>query len=205
MAQMRATISFCMVPSFKSVLLSLILAACIESAAQTRVDLASVSTVALDPNTNLNLQPKSDVGIILVAIDTCLLEVNHVPVTLEPGQRKFVHGTHAVAVSQDGTSAALLVIVNVANITQPLTFAKIALTPGKEQIDASERNNTLLIALSPIKLQDRIDEGKDEEHAQWGSPQPIDLQRGQFVWIKPGMHQLRNRGDATANFITIEW
>jgi hypothetical protein len=190
---------------FKSILLAVILCRSLASAAQTRANLASVSTVTLAPDRSLNLQPRSDVGIILVAIDTCLLRINNVPVTLEPGQRKFVHGPHAVTVTQDATSATSLVIVNVANASQELTFDRTELTPANALEDASSRNDTLLIALSPLKLQDRIDRADEGEHAQWGSPRMIELERGQFTWIEPGMHQVRNRGDASARFLTVEW
>jgi hypothetical protein len=197
--------SFTKTAFFRTLLLAAVFDACLVCIAQTRPDLASVSTVQLNPNTSMNLVPKSEVGIILVAIDTCLLEVNGVPVTLEPGQRKFVHGRHAVTVSQDATNVAVLVVINVASASQELTFDKTELTPGNELIDASNRGNTLLIALSPLKLLDRRNEAKEDEHPRWGSPLLIDLERGQFTWIEPGVHQVRNRGDGPARFLTIEW
>ena len=194
-----------MVLSRAAISIAILLCASLSGAAQTRAGVASVATYTLAPNRSLNLQPKSDVGIILVAIDTCLLEVNGAPVSLEPGERKFVHGPHAITVSQDATSAAVLVVINVVSTSQELTFGKTELTPGNDLADMGNRNDTLLIALSPLQLLDRRNQAEDGEHAQWGSPRSIDLDRGQFVWIEPGMHQLRNRGAAAARFVTVEW
>ena len=172
---------------------------------QARTDLASVSTISLDPNTTMTLQPKSDAGIIFVAIDTCLLEVNGAPITLQPGERKSVRGTHAVTLSQDATSPATLVIVNVASAKQDLLFGKIELQPGDFHEDSTERTDMLLIAITPLKLADRFALPGDGEHLQWGQAQPMDLAKGQFLWLKPGLHHLLNRADSAARFLTIEW
>jgi len=141
----------------------------------------------------------------LVALDDCSLIVDKKAVTMKSGQRKFMHGKKEFSIATNTSNPISLVEVDVATVTQALTFGRIKLSPGEETQDASDRNDTLLIAVTRLKLTDVCDLNDEDEAWQPGPARAIDLNSGQFTWLRPGMHAVRNTGTSMADFITIEW
>jgi hypothetical protein len=111
----------------------------------------------------LNIKPLSRIEVILLAVDDCAIMVNGSPVALKSGERRFVHGRQTVNVSSSDKRPALLVVVNVRTARQAQAFDRIELLPGKVTEDASARNETLLVALVPLRLRDIIDNSGEGE------------------------------------------
>jgi hypothetical protein len=76
------------------------------------------------------------------------------------------------------------------------TLAGVALEPGEKFAGASYRDDSLLVAVSSVQLQD--------EQAK-GSEARLGLQPGEVKWLSHGRRQFRNIGANKARFITIEF
>jgi hypothetical protein len=186
-------------------LVSILSCACLIGRSQTKENLAKVSFLKIDQEKVLSLQPLSEVGIILLALDTCSIKVNGQPVELRSGERKFLHGRRTVILAPFGSGSVSLVAVNIVTAAQALTFDSLEILPRKELEDGSDRNDTLLVALAPLKLREVRDLSDEDEPWKSGPPRMIELEKGQFTWLKPGVHRLRNTGNSAARFVTIEW
>jgi hypothetical protein len=173
--------------------------------AQSYEKLARVSTVSLHGTEILSIEPLSRIGVILLAIEDCTIRVNGLSVDLKTGERKFVHGVEIVKVSSSGSRPTPLVIVNVKRAQQAQTFDHVELGLGKIMEDASDRNETLLVALNSLRLHDLIDRADEGEPSNYGKPHVIELGAGQTAWLQPGIHQIINVGGSMARFVTIEW
>jgi hypothetical protein len=76
------------------------------------------------------------------------------------------------------------------------TLAGSSLAPGQGFVGASYRDDSLLVSLTRVQLQD--------EHAR-GPDSLLTLEPGQVKWLTRGERQFKNTGDHTARFITIEF
>ena len=175
------------------------------SAAQSYERLARVSVATLHGSKYLSIEPLSEIGVILLAVDDCTITVNGSPVALKSGERSFVHGRQTVHVDSSDTRPVLLVIVNVRTARQAQTFNRVELVPGNVMEDASARGETLLVALTPLRLRDIIYNSDEDEPPNYGQPRSIELPVGKTTWLPPGMHQITNVGGSVARFVTIEW
>jgi len=175
------------------------------SAAQSYERLARVSVATLHGSEGLSIDPLSEIGVILLAVNDCTIMVNGSPVALKSGERSFVHSRQTVHVNSSDTRPPLLVVVNVRTARQALTFDRIELVPGKVMEDASARNETLLVALTALHLRDIIDNSEEGEPSNYGQPRSIELPAGKTAWLPPGMHQITNVGGSPARLVTIEW
>jgi hypothetical protein len=110
-----------------------------------------------------------------------------------------------VNVNSSDTRPALLVVVNVRTARQAQTFDRVELGPGKIMEDASDRNETLLVALTPLRLRDIINNSDEDEPPNYGRSRSIELPAGKTAWLPPGMHKITNVGGSLARFVTIEW
>jgi hypothetical protein len=86
------------------------------------------------------------------------------------------------------------VLIKVIAATQPLTVEATTLARNQELEDASDRNATLLVAITPLRLHDVRNLAGEGEHWKSGSQKTIELQQGHTVWLTQGMHRLRNSG-----------
>jgi hypothetical protein len=167
--------------------------------------LARVSTLSVRPGEEVGLWPASDVGIVLIAVERCSVEVDGQPVALQARQRKFIHGKKEVHVSASKGSPVSFFAINVVHASQALTFDNMMLAPGEESEDASDQGVTLLIALTPLALRDSKDQAGEDEPSRPGAETTIELQRGQFAWLNSGIHRLHNAGASDAKFVLVEW
>jgi hypothetical protein len=120
------------------------------------------------------------------------------------GDTGFVPGDRTATLSNEGSRPATLVIVAIKTAEQQPTVEAVFLKGEQELKDASERNETLLIAVSPQVLQDITNTGDESE---WVPSKPVTLRLRPcaVTWIKGGTHHLKNLASAEARFVTIEW
>lgn len=76
------------------------------------------------------------------------------------------------------------------------TLAGSSLPPGEGFVGASYRDDSLLVSLTRVQLQDERDAGT-------GSV--ISLEPGEVKWLNRGQRQFKNVGPNTARFVTIEF
>ncbi|HEV2116039.1 MAG TPA: hypothetical protein VGR48_08455 [Terriglobales bacterium] len=76
------------------------------------------------------------------------------------------------------------------------TLAGSSLPPGEGFAGASYRDDSLLISLTRVQLQD--------EHAS-GPDSLLTLEPGEVKWLDHGQRQFKNIGPHTARFVTIEF
>ncbi len=77
-----------------------------------------------------------------------------------------------------------------------LMLAGTTLPPGEGFKRASERGDMLLVAISPVLL---------EDEAADPAARTIKLDPGQAAWIEHGRHQFRNLSGNAARFVTVEF
>ncbi len=168
-------------------------------------DLAKVSLVQLNGETKVNLQRSFREEFVVVSIQDCIVQINGTRTALKAGDYKTLSGKQGLELAQSGSAAVPLVLVEVITARQPLTIQATTLVSNQELEDASDRNSTLLVAIEPLRLRDVS--GLAEEGEPWkaGPQRKIELQKGETVWLKQGMHRVRNAGNSVARFVTIEW
>jgi hypothetical protein len=76
------------------------------------------------------------------------------------------------------------------------TLAGSSLPPGEGFIGANYRDDSLLVSLTRVQLQDQQASGPDSVLA---------LQPGEVKWLSRGQRQFKNIGSNTARFVTIEF
>lgn len=76
------------------------------------------------------------------------------------------------------------------------TLAGVSLAPGDKFAGASYRDDSLLVAVSNLQLQDEQASGAESQ---------LSLSPGAVKWLNQGRRQFKNTGLHTARFITIEF
>lgn len=167
--------------------------------------LAEVSLIKLKPDVPISFQPSSDQGFIVVALQDCTVMLNEQKEILRTANFRRVRGKRILQLASSASTNASLVLITIKNTYQDLTIEDTVLTHRQELEDASDRNVSLLVAISPMQLRDVRDQNGEGESWKSSNPTIIKLSAGQTVWLPPGMHRFRNLGDSTAHFVTIEW
>ena len=165
---------------------------------------AQVSELKLARGASAVIHSLSNKGVVLVAVQTAQLSVNGGQLELKSGSVKQLEGNRDLTVTASSGDSVHLVVVNVRAASQPLTIQPTKLGGRETLEDASDRNRTLLIAISPLRLSDRI-ERDDLGGPHWGQLRTIDLNPGETVWLCPGIHRLRNENKQLIAFTTVEW
>jgi hypothetical protein len=163
----------------------------------TRIDLSPGETYVL---------PDGQEGVVWVAIDSLVLTTD------ESGQKSSKHvaaGTSATVVSHqkvgfrtEDRSPGRLVVVKPKKTEQELTVSPFILSNSLE--DASDRNATLLIAISNSRFRDTWNLG-DESEWKPGKPDIVTMRSGSVRWIRSGIHHFKNLGPKAAKLVSIEW
>lgn len=125
--------------------------------------------------------------------------------TLKAGDYKKIPGTQSLELAQSGLTTVPFVLIKVVAATQSLTIEATTLARNQELEDASDRNATLLVAITSLRLHDVRNLADEGEHWKSGPQRTIELQQGQTVWLMQGMHRLRNSGNTATQFVTVEW
>lgn len=97
-----------------------------------------------------------------------------------------------------------MTIVEVLQQDQPLTVLKGVLKPLAELVDASERNYTLLIALTPLRLR-AVRESTETSGATSTKTKILQLGAKDTFWLEPGIYSLTNMLHRKCLFVTVEW
>lgn len=166
---------------------------------------AHASQIILSTHTPQTFQPSSSNGFIVLSLTDTTLLINNHPFALQPGDTRVIPGKQALTLEDSYAQAAPIVLVRIDTATQSLTITKTNLAPSAQSEDASDRNDTLVIALSPLTLRDVRDLGEEDEPWKSAPPATLSLSPGQTSWLNPGMHRLTNLAQTKASFVTIEW
>jgi hypothetical protein len=164
-----------------------------------------VTEVEVSPDASYTL-PQSQNGVVWVAIDTASL------LTMRGGQRntRQIHagdsgmrGTgEELQFRADGGSRGRLVVIHPKTQHQELTVGPFDITTSLE--DASDRNATLLVAITDCRFRDVRNLG-DESTWKSSRPQVVEMMAGSVKWIAPGIHHFENTGRTPAKLLSIEW
>lgn len=73
-----------------------------------------------------------------------------------------------------------------------VTLAGTTLQSGESFARATPRGDSLLVAITPLSLEDQTDNTA------------IDLAPGQALWLPAGVHRFKNLGNSPARFVTLE-
>ena len=146
-------------------------------------------------------------GGIWVALDHAVVITSHVNgeevrSEIQPGAAKAVDPKMSLRFQSRTPSGASVIWVQANLPHQELTVSSF--TIDKSLDDGSDRNATLLIALTDCRLDDVMNLG-DESRWIPGRHTVLSLPRGSARWVRPGIHHLRRIGSVPARIVLIEW
>jgi hypothetical protein len=165
---------------------------------------AEVSLLKLNPHEPNHFRSTSSDGFVLVTLQDCAILIDGESATLHAGDFRRMNG-HTIDLANVSSVPVDLVLIRIDKATQPLTIELGELNPRQQLEDASDRNDTLIVALTPVTLRDVRDLSAEDENWKSAPATIIRVQAGQTAWLTPGMHRLRNLGTTKTRFITIEW
>ena len=120
---------------------------------------------------------------------------------LQAGDAEFSDSTENLQFRvSEGSHAAVLVVRLKAPLAQKLTIEQIS--PSFE--DASDRNQTLLVAITDCHFRDTRNIGDESEWIP-SKPNVVMMRAGEVKWIRPGIHHFENLGGSAARLVSIEW
>jgi hypothetical protein len=166
--------------------------------------LATASYVTVNSHTKVRIKPRSSLGVLLIATEKCSLLIDGQIANMEAGDHKRVRKPQEVELPKTAAISAHLVLVQVDKQAQPLSFEKFTLAGHQELEDGSDENDTLIVALSDVRLRTVKNLGTESEWLP-GPPQMITLKRGETYWQAPGTYHFRNTSAEPANFLMVEW
>lgn len=189
------------------VLLSL--ASLCASSQQTHVLLndekALVTQIKVSPGETYSLT-KDQGGNVWVAIDPVVLVTNKGGMQtrrrVRAGEAAIVGSDEELEFRVESNSRARLVIVKPKIADQELTVGPFVLNSTIE--DASDRNATLLVAVTDARFRDMRNLGDESEWIP-SKPNIIVMNYGSVRWIRPGIHHFKNLGPMAASLVSIEW
>lgn len=162
----------------------------------TRIDISHGATYTL---------PKDQIGDVWIAIDSVELvtikDGKGSRKLLDAGDSAIVRSEEQLLFRQKSTRSARLVIVRPKSSHQDLTVESFILDSLE---DASDRNATLLVAISDCHFRDTRDLG-DENGSLLGKPDAVLMKSGSARWILPGIHSFKTIGPTVAKLVSIEW
>jgi hypothetical protein len=165
---------------------------------------AEASLLKLNPHTPDHFRSASTDGFVFVALQDCSILIAGGSATMHAGDFRRMDG-HTIDLANVSSIPVDLVLIRIDRTIQPLTIELGELNPSQQLEDASDRNDTLIVALIPVTLRDVRDLSAEDEAWKSAPATMIRIQAGKTAWLTPGMHRLRNLGATKARFITIEW
>ena len=177
----------------------------------SHADVATTSIVHVRQGESLDLHAGSSALVVValsrgtVAISHGALNVDRNRLSLEKGDHKMWDQGTEIRVTNVGSSIAELAIVKMKTVgDQQLTVERIKLDPKQILENASDQNLTLVLALDRVSLQDERSKGGEDEPWVKCDSHRIELDAGQTGWMSPGIHQVKNIGAGSAEFLMIE-
>ena len=164
-----------------------------------------VTQIDLSPGESYSIS-KDKSGVIWVALDPALLITKNDGLQgskqIKPGDAEVV-GVNEELVFQGQTGQDVrLILVKPKGPHQDLTVGPFLASGSLE--DASDRNATLLVAVSACRFRDTRNIG-DESEWKPGKPDIITMRPGSVRWIRSGIHHFKNLDPKAAKLISIEW
>lgn len=210
-----------------AVLFQLLLATTTLAAPQTRERLASsrlahVYGFTLPPGSRAGISASTGHGLVWVAITKGIIGVSEPGVEVREGTVDRLEGKISLTLQAPTGAIAKFVVVDVLDAFQSLTLSGYGGIPavgerylvngydvlkvGQVIEQASAQNDTLIIALGSVKLQDVWNLARGED-LPWRPSKPvmIELHPGGVQWTRPGVHRFKNMADTPASFVMVEW
>lgn len=142
---------------------------------------------------------------IVVPLQDCAILINGQRTTLKRGDFREVNAGEDLSLSPLSAASPRLALIQVVASSQALTITSESLAAHEVMEDASDRNQTLVIALDRLEIRDETDLAGEGEPSKPGGMRVLRLQRGGTGWLNQGMHRVRNARSTVARFVTIEW
>jgi quercetin dioxygenase-like cupin family protein len=188
-----------------------LLAISIPILAQSRVILddrmVTVTALELPRSSEYKLESARPHGSVWIALTGGTLaygaDSTHRPI--QAGDAAFLPAGRTVSLLSTAEKPMRLVVVTLKQRSQQdLTVQLTTLKPGGELQDASDRNETLLVPISAVRLRDIRNLG-DESEWKPSAPDVVGLTSGQVRWIRAGVHHIKNLASSPSVFVTVEW
>lgn len=149
--------------------------------------------------------PEDGLGAVWTVLDPALLITKKDGVQsskqIKPGDAETVgQEERLVFISQNGQRVRLIT-VKPKTPHQDLTVGPFLTSSSLE--DGSDRNATLLVAVSSSRFKDTRNLG-DESEWVLSKPTIVAMQAGSVRWIRPGIHHFKNLGPPS-KLVSIEW
>jgi hypothetical protein len=164
-----------------------------------------VSEFKLSPGQTYTL-PRNQFGTVWVALDPLILSQTEQGKQIEkqvaPGDAATASASEQASFRAGDGLSARLIVVSPKEIQQELTVAPFVFANGLE--DASDRNATLLVAITDSRFRDTRNRGDESEWIP-GKPDIVTMKSGEVRWIHPGIHHFKNLGPTAARLVSIEW
>lgn len=167
---------------------------------------ARATTVEIPQSGTYTLQSNAAKGSVWVALEDARFVITDAGVsqnkTVSAGDTGKVPPGNSVQFQNEKQGPARLIIVDVKTSLQDLTVQAFSISGSL--LDASDRNETLIIALAPLRLRDVWNTGNE---SRWrpSKPEIIRMGAGDVRWIRPGIHHFSNQLRTLAKFVFIEW
>jgi hypothetical protein len=187
-------------PAIAMLLASIIPSVCGANPTMLQRGIAKVSIVKLSHAIRFDHKK-----LVVVPLEDCAVLINGHKTALKEGDYKEVSAGDDLSLSPVSAANPRLALVEVVASSQALTITSQSLAAHQELEDASDRNQTLIIALDSLEISDEQNLAAEGEPWKPGEIRVIRLQRGGTGWLKHGMHRVRNAGSTVVRFITIEW
>ncbi|MHB1022637.1 MAG: hypothetical protein ACYC46_14220 [Acidobacteriaceae bacterium] len=179
------------------------------SAQETRVLLkdarALVREVNLSPGQAYML-PKNQLGVVWVALTPLIFsQTTHgqqIQKQVASGDAETDNADERSSFRTKDGQPGRLIVVTPKVIQQELTVSPFVIENSLE--DASDRNATLLVAITDCRFRDIRNRGDESEWIP-GRPDIVMMKSGEVRWIRPGIHHFKNLGPTTAKLVSIEW
>ena len=149
--------------------------------------------------------PQGQNGLVWVALD----RINFLAVRGDLRESRQIHagGSGKGALGEElqfkaSGSPAHLVIIHPKTPHQELTVGPFVL--GRSIEDASDRNETLLVAITDCRFRDTRNLG-DESSWLPSKPNVISMSAGSVKWTDPDIHHFENLSQTPARLVAIEW
>lgn len=149
--------------------------------------------------------PKASYGTVWIALDPMRLLVTRdgqqQTRSLQAGEAQFTDGDLQFQADRQGRSRLSLIVAKKPH--QKLTISPGFLS-GQDVEDASERDATLLVAISAVRFRDTRNLGDESEWIP-SKPRVITMGPASITRLPAGIHRFHQLSRKRANVVAIEW
>ena len=164
-----------------------------------------VTQIDLSPGESYSI-PKDESGAVWTVLDPALLATKkngrQSSKQIKPGDAEVVGADEQLVFQGQSGQHLRLIIVKPKGQHQDLTVSPFLASGSLE--DASDRNATLLVAVSSSRFRDTRNLGDESEWLP-SKPNVIVMKPGTVRWIRSGIHHFKNIGPSPVKIVSIEW